>query len=118
MSPKRGERVAPPAAPGSWEVRFGTSDAVKGWEELCNQAPGNTAEAWAALRSDPMPHRPTPRHHQLKGELAAGVHKGRAMPRWQIEVTGAARIWYLADVENHVVWLVHAGTGHPKATER
>jgi hypothetical protein len=27
------------------------------------------------------------------------------------------RIWYLLDVERRTVWIVHAGTGHPKATD-
>jgi hypothetical protein len=39
------------------------------------------------------------------------------MDRWQIEVTGSARVWYLIDDDHRTVWLVHAGPGHPKATE-
>lgn len=35
MSPKRGDRVAPPAAGDQWELRFATTDAAKGWDELC-----------------------------------------------------------------------------------
>ena len=47
MSPKRGDRVAPPADPaGGWELRFATTDAVKGWE----QAPANTLTCWRELR--------------------------------------------------------------------
>jgi hypothetical protein len=38
------------------------------------------------------------------------------MPRWQIEVTGGDRIWYLLDVDRHTVWVEYAG-GHPKATD-
>ena len=33
-------------------------------------------------------------------------------------VTGAGRFWYLVDHEAGIVWLVHAGTGHPTATDR
>jgi hypothetical protein len=39
------------------------------------------------------------------------------MPQWQIEVTGAGRIWYLVDDDRKTVWIVEARTGHPKATE-
>ena len=35
---KRGDRVAPPARPDGWEARFATSEAAKGWEELCRVA--------------------------------------------------------------------------------
>lgn len=45
MSPKRGERVAPPAGPGEWEIRFGTTEAAKGWDTLCQHAAGNTRAA-------------------------------------------------------------------------
>jgi hypothetical protein len=38
------------------------------------------------------------------------------MDRWQIEVTGAGRVWYLVDREKATVWIDYAGPGHPKAT--
>ncbi|MFC8047371.1 hypothetical protein [Nocardia sp. NPDC057353] len=50
MSPKRGERVAPPAVAGTWELRFATSEAAKGWEDLCQQAPANVLDTWELLR--------------------------------------------------------------------
>lgn len=115
MSPRRGERVAPPAAEGEWEIVYGNNDAAKGWEELCRAAPGNTRAAWQDMRSRPRMR--DHRHGQLRGMLATGQLGGRRMDRWQIEVTGGARVWYLIDDERRMVWLVHAGTGHPKATE-
>ncbi|MDA3655963.1 hypothetical protein [Mycobacterium xenopi] len=117
MSPKRGERVAPPAAWGQWELRFATSEAVKGWESLCQQAAANTATAWNELRSRPQSPAPTPRHHRLKGRLASGMHGGVEMEQWQYEVTGGGRIWYLVDVDKRTLWLRHAGPGHPRETE-
>jgi len=39
------------------------------------------------------------------------------LEQWQIEVTGGGRIWYLVDDDARTVWLVEAGTGHPRATE-
>lgn len=42
MSPKRGDRVTVPPPDGEWDIRFGSSDAVKGREELCRHALANT----------------------------------------------------------------------------
>ncbi|MFC7549403.1 hypothetical protein [Plantactinospora sp. GCM10030261] len=50
MTPKRGDRVAPPARSDEYELRFATNDAVKGWEDLCRQAPANTRTAFDTLR--------------------------------------------------------------------
>ena len=46
MSPKRKDRVAPPAVKDEWDLRFGTNEAAKGWEELCRQAATNTRAAY------------------------------------------------------------------------
>jgi hypothetical protein len=40
------------------------------------------------------------------------------MDRWQIEVTASGRVRYLRDIERRIVWIDHASTGHPKATDR
>ncbi len=117
MTPKRGDRVAPPASADEWEVRFGNGDAAKGWEELCQQAPTNTRNAWRDMRSNPAPSQPTPRHHQLKGKLAHGEHRGHTMPCWQIEVTSGGRIWYLLDTDKRTVWVTFASTAHPRPTD-
>jgi hypothetical protein len=42
---------------------------------------------------------------------------GSVLDHWQIEVTGAGRIWYLVDPDKRLVWIDYAGTGHPKATD-
>ena len=117
MSPKRGDRVAPPPGPDDWDVRFLDNESAKGWEELCNQAPGNTADAFWTMRQNPTPRTDTPRHHRLKGRIATGTAKGRVLDHWQIEVTGAGRVWYLVDHEKATVWIDYAGPGHPKATD-
>ncbi|MCE4267193.1 hypothetical protein [Rhodococcus globerulus] len=117
MSPKRGDRVAPPAVPGGWELRFATSEASKGWEELCQQAPGNSRAAWNELSSRPDKPVATPRHHQLKGSLATASHRGVQMEQWQVEVTGGGRVWYLVDGERRTLWFKVASTGHPKMTD-
>lgn len=116
MSPKKNDPVAPPPVNGEWQIRFRASEAVKGWQELENRAANNLRRAWDAMRTDPGPAVQTGRHEQLKGTLSTGTHGGRIMFRWQIEVTGGDRVWYLIDVEKHTVWIDYAGA-HPKATE-
>lgn len=100
-----------------WDVRYGSNEAARGWEELSRQAPGNTAVAWQQMRTNPAPQPPTQRHHPLHDELATGTMGGRHLPRWQIEVTGGGRIWYLVDEDRHTVWLTYASLRHPKQTE-
>ncbi|GAB2652503.1 hypothetical protein GCM10027271_08290 [Saccharopolyspora gloriosae] len=114
---RRKHRVAPPAGPDKWEVRCGDNKAGKGWDELRQAAPANTRWAWEQMSSAPAPSPPTPRHHPMKGSLRTGTFEGRTLPLWQLEVTGAARVWYLLDVDRATVWVVGAGTAHPKATE-
>jgi len=53
----------------------------------------------------------------MRRELATGVVKGQPLERWQIEVTGGGRVWYLVDRESRIIWIDHAGPGHPKASE-
>jgi hypothetical protein len=116
VTPKRGDRVAPPPGPDDWDVRFLDNPAAKGWEELCRQAPGNTLAAWTTMRHNPTPPMDAPRHQRLKYDLATGEVKGRVLDHWQIEVTGAGRVWYLVDHETTTIWIDYAGPGHPKAT--
>lgn len=97
--------MAPPAAHGLWELRFATTEAAKGWEELCRVAKPNTLVAYEELRQRPAGVAPTPRHHQLKGELAIGVHNGVATEQWQYEITSGGRIWYAVDEANHTLWI-------------
>lgn len=117
MSPKRGDRVAPPPGPGHWDIRFLDNGCAKGWEELCRQAPGNTLAAWTIMRQNPAPPMDAPRHHRMNHDLATREVRGRVPDRWQIEVTGAGRVWYLVDRENATIWIDYAGPGHPKATD-
>ena len=78
----------------------------------------NTYRAWMTMRTNPRPPTETPRHHRLKGGLAHGTHRGRTCEQWQIEVTGAGRVWYLLDTAADTRWITFAGTGHPRATDR
>lgn len=113
--PKRKERVAPPAASGGWDCRYATSDAVKGWEQVCAAAPANARVAWERLTADPRQR--DSRQHPLKGALAARTVNGNDLEQWQYEVTAGGRIWYCIDDDRRTVWLTAAEVGHPKATE-
>lgn len=117
MTPKRNDRAAPPPHPGEWILRFDTTSAAHGWEQLCKQAPGNTRRAWDTLSTTPRPNPPHERHHRLKAGFASAVHGGVVMEQWQYEVTGAGRIWYLIDDDARTLWLTHAAPGHPRATD-
>jgi hypothetical protein len=104
LSPKRGDRVAPPPTELEYDLRFADAAAVKGWAVL-------------EQRSDPRSRANPSRQHRLKGALGQGTWEGADCERWQYEVTGGGRLWYLIDDEARTVWLVYAGTGHPKATD-
>jgi hypothetical protein len=113
--PKRRERVAPPPAPGGWDLRYATAGAVAGWEAVCAASPGNARVAWERLTADPRER--SERQHPLRGSLGTRVVNGEALEQWQYEVTGGGRLWYCIDDRRKVVWLTEAATGHPKATE-
>ncbi|PPJ30138.1 hypothetical protein C5E45_11065 [Nocardia nova] len=117
MSPKRLDRAAPPAVAGEFEVRFATSDAAQGWDELAQQAPTGLRRAFEAIRANPRARTNPDRHHRLKGTLKTGMWKGTSLEQWQYEVTGGGRIWFLIDDARGTAWVTYAGTGHPKATE-
>lgn len=117
MSPKRGDRAAPPPVGDEFDVRFADSASADGWEQLAKQAPANLRRAFEAIRAEPRSRRLPDRQHRLKGVLATEVWKGQAYEQWQYEVTGGGRIWYLVDDQRRTAWVVYAGTKHPKFTE-
>jgi hypothetical protein len=92
-----------------------TSDAAKGWSDLCAAAPGPANACFEQLRSDPR--RRDERQHPLRHDLAQRIIGGVALAQWQYEVTGAGRVWYCIDDPKRTVWLTAASVGHPKATE-
>lgn len=117
MPAKRGDRVAPPGRPGGWEARFATSEAAKGWEQLCQTARSNTWEAWVILTERPTDPENPARQHRLRGALAVREVGGKVLDQWQYEVTAGGRIWYCPDPGRHLVWVVAASPAYPKATE-
>lgn len=94
--------------PGGWEPRFATSEAAKGWEELCRVALPNVREAWVALSERPTRPLHPGCQHRLRGELAERLVGGRTLRQWQHEVVAGGRIWYCPDPERRIVWVVAA----------
>lgn len=92
MSPKRGDRVAPPPIGDEFDIKYAKSTAVTGWEDLVRQAPSNLRRAYDAIRENPRSRTNPERHHRLKGDLGRTTCKGRPCERWQYEVTGGGRI--------------------------
>jgi hypothetical protein len=118
VSPRRGERVTVPPPAGQWEVRFGTSAAAAGWEELCRHALPNTRRCLEILRTDPRSGAGHDRQHRLRGDLATHQHNGRELEQWEYEVTSGGRIRYVIDDQHRTVWLTYASPRHPKDTDR
>jgi hypothetical protein len=112
---KRKERVAPPPKAGGWDFRFATSDAVKGWDQVCAAAANNARTAWDRITTDPRQR--DQRQHPLRGSLGRRTVGGKELDQWQYEVTGGGRLWYCVDDAARTVWMTDASTGHPKATE-
>ncbi|GAB2710082.1 hypothetical protein [Kitasatospora kifunensis] len=93
MSPKRGDRAAPPPIGAEYDLRFANTEAADGWEQLSRQAGGNLRRAFERIRTAPRGTDSPDRHHRLKGKLGSGTLKGQELERWQYEVTGGGRIW-------------------------
>jgi hypothetical protein len=118
VTAKRGAKVPRPAATDEWAIRYGNKNAARAWTELANGKLANAlARLYDILVKDPRwPGNPD-RHHQLRGDLATGMHAGRRLERWQHEITGAGRVWFLIDDDVRTVWLVHVGAGHPTPSD-
>lgn len=89
MSPKRGDRASVPPPDDEWDVRFGTTEAAVGWEELCRFAVANTRRCLESLRADPRSTADHDRQHRLRGDLASHRQKGHR-PLTLLEADGAA----------------------------
>jgi hypothetical protein len=73
-------------------------------------------DAWTVMRHHPVPRSDSSRHSRLRGRLATVKAGSKVLDHWQIEVTGAGRVWYLVDPDKVTVWIDYAGPGHPKQT--
>jgi hypothetical protein len=100
-----------------YDIRFASGDAAEGSDQLARHAPSNLRRAYERIRSAPEATDNPQRHHRLKGELGSATFKGETLARWQHEVTGGGRIWFLLDNTRRTVWITYAGTGHPSSTD-
>ncbi len=115
----RGSRVVRPAGNDEWDFRYANKNAEKAWRELSNAKLSSAlADFYDLVISDPRAVTNPSRHHQLKYDLATGNHQGRTLERWQYEITGAGRAWFLIDDAASTVWLEHIGEGHPARTDK
>jgi hypothetical protein len=117
VSPKRGDRAAPPHVGDEYDIRFDNAESAKGWDELARAVPANLRRAFDTIRATPRPIPSTERHHRLRGSLSTVGRREANLEQWQFEVTGCGRIWYLIEETTRTVWITYAGTGHPKKTD-
>lgn len=116
MSPKKGDRVSVPPLSG-WNVVFGTTEAVTGWEQLCRAVLPNAHRCLDALRTAPQSRSNWTRQHQLRGRHATKEWKGSELEQWEYEITSGGRVRYLVSPETSTVIVVYASPRHPKDTE-
>ena len=104
---------------GGWKLECAGTEAARGWDGLIRQAraTGHIDEvqrAWQALRHDPRQNGDLIRARLRGPDLATGRIDGRELERWQIELPGCgARIFFLADDDQHTVFLLLVVLGQP-----
>jgi len=116
MSPKRGERVAPPPPPGGWELRHGDSTVAGDWELLVQNVPTAALTCYTALSTDPLAY--SARQKRLRGDLGTRTIGGATLPQWQYEVTSGGRVWYCPDPARRIVYLTLVSLAAPRQTHR
>ena len=115
MAGKRGELVPRPPKKIEYEIRFATTNARKGWQDLAATIRNPLAEAWDFLTKTPLARTAT--NYPLRGELATITRGDQTHERWQHKPTlkGSARIWFF--VEDRTVYLEQVHTHHPNETK-
>ncbi|MDN3459930.1 hypothetical protein [Rhodococcus sp. APC 3903] len=115
MAGKRGELVPRPTKRTKYEIRFATTHARKGWQELVAAIRNPLADAWDFLTRTPQAV--GPKNYPLRGDLASITRDGKTHERWQHKPTqqGDARIWFY--VEGKTVHLEQVHTNHPNETK-
>lgn len=117
MSGGRGGNV-PPHVPGArWKLRWGKAKCEKQWAELRNSGFATKLD-WLArqLQQEPRWAGSQSRHHQLKGTLAAQEYGGETCERWQHEISGGGRVWFVIHDATQTVYIVLVSAGAPSRT--
>lgn len=101
-------------------IEFTSRNAEKGWRDLRATQLNSLVDAWEFLTRTPMAR--SEKCDQLKGDLATVTHNGEVRARWQLELTGGARIWYYIKESRDkksagIVCLIDVHTRHPNQTK-
>lgn len=80
-----------------------TGAGRRGWRKLCQNRPGPARRCYIDLADRPFPPFPTPRHHQLRGNL-----KGF----WEYEIGEGERVRYKKGEDGSPL-IVYAGSSPP-----
>ena len=110
---KAAEPAARPRKRSEYEIRFASTHARKGWQDLLATTRNALTDAWDFLTRTPLAQ--NERNHTMRGELEFITRDGHSYQRLQHELPGGARIW--SYVDEGVVWLTHVYTGHLNQTK-
>ena len=112
---KKGDLVPRPPKKAEYEIRFATTDARKGWQNLVATIRNSMTLTWDFLTQTPLEITPT--NYPLRGELGTISRSGTVYDRWQHKPTakGTARIWFY--VHGRTVFLERVHTHHPSQTK-
>lgn len=116
MSKRKSDAVRPPKA-HEWRIRHHSTEAAKGWDNLCKQQPGPLATLFDKLTADPRAAENRDKQGRLKGQLSEVPIDGNDMEQWQYELAGGARVWYAIDDAEQTVWITKATARHPNETK-
>lgn len=103
----KGGLVPRPPKRSEYEIRFATTHAQKGWQDLAATIRNPLADAWDFLTRTPLVSVPTT--SPLKAELGTITRDGKRYERWQHKptLTGTARIWFCVDGRTVYLEQVH-----------
>lgn len=112
---KRDELVPRPVKKAEYEIRFASTNARNGWQDLAATIRNPLTDAWGFLARTPLAKTST--NYPLRGDLGTVCRGGKIRERWQHKPTlkGLARIWFF--VEDRTVYLEQVHTSHPNETE-
>lgn len=112
---RRGDKVERPTKKAEFTIRYASSQAKKGWQDLLATLPNPMVDAWDFLTRTPTEKTPT--NSPMRGELQVIERGGVRHERWQYKPTakGDARIWFF--VVGSDIFLEQVHTRHPDQTK-